>query len=60
MKAYIYEKDTKEFLYAVNVEESPLEEGVVLSYGVNFYSTSSNSFTCSPQAFWNKTEAIFA
>ena len=30
MKAYIYEKDTKEFLYAVDVEESPLEEGVVL------------------------------
>ena len=30
MKAYIYDENTKEFLYEDEVEESPLEEGVIL------------------------------
>ena len=30
MKAYIYNENTKEFLYEIDVEKSPLEENVVL------------------------------
>jgi hypothetical protein len=30
MIAYIYDENTKEFLYEVQVEESPLEAGVIL------------------------------